>query len=96
MPDLFVVWDKKARAMLGHAFPSRSDDEAARMFLGLAQNKETLVSQFPDDFELWCLGRLAEGGVAPALVPSNPALSSDGAHGATLVASARSVLDNAR
>lgn len=92
MPDLFVVWDKKARAMLGHAFPSRSDDEAKRMFLGLVQNKETLVSQYPDDFELWMLGHLGEGRPLPEFAPGAPSTSPEPMR----ICSAREALENAR
>lgn len=67
MPDMFLVWDRKARAALGPVFPARSDDEAKRVFLGLAQNKETLVAQYPADFELWFLFSLGEGQPEPVL-----------------------------
>lgn len=90
MPDMFLVWDKKAKAMLGPLFPARSDGEAVRVFEGIVKNPETLPHQYPDDFELWYLFELREGLAEPVFVGA-------GADGSMrVVKTAREVIENAR
>lgn len=55
---LFVVFDKKAGAVLGPVCPFRSDGEAERWFRGLIGDRETLPGQYPGDFVLVCVGAL--------------------------------------
>lgn len=60
--SLYVVFDRKAGAVLGPVCPFRSDGEAERWFRGLIGDKETLPGQYPFDFELRLVGALTDRG----------------------------------
>lgn len=55
---LYIVFDRKAGAVLGPVCPFRSDGEAQRWFRGLVADKETLPGQYPNDFLLVAVGAL--------------------------------------
>ena len=55
MFKIYSVYDSKAQ-LFGLPFFLPNDDVASREFVRLSGDVNSLVSQFPDDFKLFCLG----------------------------------------
>lgn len=52
---LYSVFDKKSGSW-EKPFAARTHGEAERMFQSAANDKQTIIGQYPEDFSLWCVG----------------------------------------
>jgi len=53
--NLYALWDKKGMCF-GPMFQFGRDEEAKRFFSSVVRDMRSVVAQYPDDYELDCLG----------------------------------------
>lgn len=57
---LYILYDLQAESTMGQIIGSTRDAAAVRQFCELLANKETIVGQYPADFNLISIGELDE------------------------------------
>lgn len=64
---LYSVKDAKSQ-IFGQIFSARHKSEAVRQLSVVANDGQSMLSRYPSDFELWCLGTMDEttGIITPA------------------------------
>jgi hypothetical protein len=75
---IYSIYDNKAQAFLP-LFQVRADGEALRQFKELANNKQTNISKYPEDFALMEMGTFddAHGKINALSAPKNLGLASE-------------------
>lgn len=69
MRNMYCIYDKKAESIVGGIILERVDAPAIRAFHDALNPKNgTVLSEHPEDFELWLLGALDDQG---ELVPNS-------------------------
>lgn len=54
--NLYQVYDRQARTVLGPIFSAINEVSVARELRDHANNKDTIIGKSPDDFDLICIG----------------------------------------
>ena len=70
MKKLYTVYDRKSKAFFS-PFTSENDDTAKRMLASSVNSSGTMISQYPEDYDLFMIGSFSETtgcvtGVTPA------------------------------
>lgn len=68
---LFQIFDKRAQQVIGNIIAYRHPAAAVRVFTDALQNKDSIISQHPEDFDLIELGEQDDetGVITAATIP---------------------------
>jgi len=70
---IFAIRDMKAECFIGLPWFNLTHAEAERNFLELAKDEKSMVSKYPDDFDLYHLGEYDKttGNIIPLQTPNH-------------------------